>query len=93
MAYKKRTEVTAGYADQTVGQLIQKQIEIRRKISQAIGSGMGPGVVNQLNNMLEQLSIEISSKAALEQESKKREQTIEQGKDPDDNVLNIGDVE
>jgi len=27
MAYKKRTEVTAGYADQTVGQLIQKQID------------------------------------------------------------------
>jgi hypothetical protein len=26
MAYKKRTEVTAGYTDQTVGELIQKQI-------------------------------------------------------------------
>jgi rRNA-processing protein FCF1 len=80
-------------SNMSVDELIQKQIEIRRKISQAIGSGMGSGVVSQLNNMLEQLSIEISSKAALEQEAKKREQAIEQGKDPDDNVLNIGDVE
>lgn len=80
-------------SNMSVDELIQKQIEIRRKISQAIGAGMSSSVVGQLQNMSEQISIEIRSKAALEQENKNREQAIEQGKDPDDNTLNIGDVE
>ena len=51
------------------------------------------GVLDQLQNMLDQVSIEIKTKSALQAVDKERERRIEEGKDPEDNVLNIGEIE
>tara|TARA_B100001094_G_C18013267_1_gene711195 strand:+ start:23 stop:277 length:255 start_codon:yes stop_codon:yes gene_type:complete len=75
-----------------VDQLLEKQIEIRKKFSQAQSTGM-IGVLDQLQNMLDQISIEIRTKSALQVVDKEREKRIEDGKDPDDDVLNIGEIE
>ena len=75
-----------------VDQLLEKQIELRKKFSQAQSTGM-VGVLDQLQNMLDQVSIEIKTKSALQAVDKERERRIEEGKDPDDDVLNIGEIE
>ena len=75
-----------------VDQLLEKQIEIRKKFSQAQSTGM-IGVLDQMQNMLDQISIEIRTKSALQVVDKEREKRIEDGKDPDDDVLNIGEIE
>jgi hypothetical protein len=51
------------------------------------------GVLDQLQNMLDQVSIEIKTKSALQAVDKERERRIEDGKDPEDDVLNIGEIE
>jgi hypothetical protein len=71
-----------------VEQLLQKQIEIRQRMMQA--RGMSGPVINQLRNMLDQVSIEIQTKAALEKVKTDKEKRIAEGKDPDEDVLNIG---
>lgn len=71
-----------------VEQLLQKQIEIRQRMMQA--RGMSGQVMNQLRNMLDQVSIEIQTKAALEKVKADREKRIAEGKDPEEDVLNIG---
>jgi hypothetical protein len=71
-----------------VEQLLQKQIEIRQRMMQA--RGMSGQVMNQLRNMLDQVSIEIQTKAALEKVKADREKRVAEGKDPDEDVLNIG---
>ena len=71
-----------------VEQLLQKQIEIRQRMMQA--RGMSGQVMNQLRNMLDQVSIEIQTKAALEKVKTDREKRIAEGKDPEEDVLNIG---
>jgi hypothetical protein len=73
----------------SVEQLIEKQIELRQKLVQASSMGM-MGPASQIQNMLEQISIEIKSKSQLQAIEKERERKIEEGKDPDDDVLNIG---
>lgn len=73
----------------SVEQLIEKQIELRQKFVQASSMGM-MGPASQIQNMLEQISIEIKSKSQLQAIEKDRERKIEEGKDPDDDVLNIG---
>ena len=73
----------------TIEQLIEKQIEIRQKISQAHQLGMA-GAVGQLQNTLDQIGIEISAKSQIQALEKERDKKIEDGKDPDDDVLNIG---
>ena len=73
----------------SVEQLIEKQIELRQKLVQASSMGM-TGPVGQIQNMLEQVSIEIKAKSQLQAIEKDRERKIEDGKDPDDDVLNIG---
>jgi len=73
----------------TIEQLIEKQIELRQKISQAHQLGMS-GAVGQLQNTLDQIGIEISAKSQIQSLEKEREKKIEEGKDPDDDVLNIG---
>ena len=73
----------------TIEQLIEKQIEIQQKISQAHQLNMS-SAVGQLQNMLEQIGIEISAKSQIQSLEKERERKIEEGKDPDDDVLNIG---
>jgi len=49
---------------------------------------VGPAV--QIQNMLDQVSIEMQAKSQLQALEKERERKIEEGKDPDDDVLNIG---
>ena len=72
-----------------VEQLVEKQIELRQKLHQAHKMNM-TGPAAQIQNMIEQVSIEIQSKSQLQSLEKERETRIEEGKDPDDDVLNIG---
>ena len=75
-------------------QLIEKQIELRQKLMQAHSTGMiGPAA--QIQNMLDQISIEIKAKSQLQVLDKEREKKIEDGEDPnpDNDVLNIGVIE
>jgi len=74
-----------------LNQLIEKQIEIRKKMGQAASSGMSPQIINQMQSMLENISVEIKTKAALEREQKDRELKIEKGEDPDDTSFIIGE--
>jgi hypothetical protein len=78
----------------TVDQMLEKQIELKRKVAQAYQSGMSPGIIGQMQNMLDVLMVEYQSRIASDAEKLKRERAIEDGRDPDaDNVMNIGDVE
>lgn len=79
----------ANFEDMTVEQMLEKQIELKQKVAQAISSGMSPGLVAQMQNMLDQLMVEYHTKVALEAEQQKRERAVEEGREPDD-VLNIG---
>ena len=72
-----------------VEQLLEKQIELRQKLQQAHRMNM-TGPAAQIQNMIEQISIEIQSKSQIQAIEKDRERKIEEGKDPDDDVLNIG---
>tara|TARA_Y100000389_G_scaffold150861_1_gene150509 strand:- start:5105 stop:5365 length:261 start_codon:yes stop_codon:yes gene_type:complete len=82
------------YDGMTVDQMLEKQIELKRKVAQAHQSGMSPGLIAQMQNMLDILMVEYHSRVASDGEKAKRERAIEEGRDPDaDNVMNIGDVE
>ena len=82
------------YDGMTVDQMLEKQIELKRKVAQAYQSGMSPGLIAQMQNMLDVLMVEYHSRVASDGEKAKRERAIEEGRDPDaDNVMNIGDVE
>jgi len=82
------------YDNMSVDQMLERQIELKRKVAQAQQSGMSPSLVAQMQNMLEQLIMEYHSRVATDGEKAKRERAIEDGRDPDsDNVMNIGDVE
>jgi len=82
------------YDNMSVDQMLERQIELKRKVAQAQQSGMSPSLVAQMQNMLEQLIMEYHSRVATDSEKAKRERAIEDGRDPDsDNVMNIGDVE
>lgn len=72
-----------------VEQLLEKQIELRQKLQQAHRMNM-TGPAAQIQNMIDQISIEIQSKSQIQAIEKDRERKIEEGKDPDDDVLNIG---
>ena len=52
---------------------------------------MGPA--SQIQNMLDFVNIEIKAKSSLSENDKEREKKIEDGKDPDVDVLNIGEIE
>jgi hypothetical protein len=52
--------------------------------------GMSGQVMNQLRNMLDQVSIEIQTKVSLDKVKTDREKRVAEGKDPDEDVLNIG---
>ena len=64
-----------------VEQLIQKQIEIRQRMSQA--RGMSGQVMYQLQNMLEYVNVELQTRIAQEQVKSSREKLISEGKNPD----------
>ena len=72
-----------------IEQLLEKQIELRKKMSQAHQTGMSQ-IMGQIQNMLDQVSIEIQTKSAQQAVEKERERKAEDGEDPDDDVLNIG---
>jgi len=73
-----------------IEQLLEKQIELRKKMSQAHQTGMSQ-IMGQIQNMLDQVSIEIQTKSAQQAVEKERERKVENGEDPDnDDVLNIG---
>jgi|TARA_B100000902_G_C27242391_1_gene880728 hypothetical protein len=72
-----------------IEQLLEKQIELRKKMSQAHQTGMSQ-IMGQIQNMLDQVSIEIQTKTAQQAIEKERERKAEDGEDPDDDVLNIG---
>ena len=72
-----------------VEQLLEKQIELRQKLQQAHRMNM-TGPAAQIQNMIEQIGIEIQSKSQIQAIEKDRERKIEDGEDPDDDVLNIG---
>lgn len=77
----------------SVDQLIEKQMEIRQKMSQAQNMGM-MGPASQLQNMLDQLNIELRRKSQMQVVERDRERKIEEGKDPDEgDILNIGEIE
>ena len=73
----------------TIDQLIEKQIELRQKLVQASNMGM-QGPAAQIQNMLDQVAIEIKTKSQVQALDKERERRVEEGKDPDDDVLNTG---
>lgn len=73
-------------------QLVEKQIELRKKLVQAHSMGM-MGPASQIQNMLDFVNIEIKAKSSLSENDKEREKKIEDGKDPDVDVLNIGEIE
>ena len=76
--------------DLNIEQLLEKQIELRKRMSQASSTGMVQ-VMGQIQNMLDQVSIEIQTKSAQQAIDKERERKVENGEDPDnDDVLNIG---
>jgi len=76
----------------SIEQLVEKQIELRQKLNQASSMGMmGPAA--QIQNMLDQLNIELRRKSQMQVVERDRERKIEEGKDPDDDVLNIGEIE
>ena len=81
------------FEELTVEQLLHKQLEIKQKIAQAHGSGMSLAIINQMENMLDNVMIEYRSKVEKEAVKTKRDQRIEEGKDPDDDLLNIGSIE
>jgi hypothetical protein len=82
------------YDNMSIDQMLERQIELKRKVAQAQQSGMSPSLVAQMQNMLEQLIMEYHSRVATDGEKAKRERAIEEGRDPDaENVMNIGDVE
>tara|TARA_B100000963_G_scaffold346683_1_gene352175 strand:- start:6670 stop:6924 length:255 start_codon:yes stop_codon:yes gene_type:complete len=75
-----------------VEQLVEKQIELRKKLMQAHSMGM-MGPASQIQNMIDFVNIEIKAKSSISENNKEREKQIEDGKDPDDNILNIGEIE
>lgn len=82
------------YDSMSIEQMLERQIELKRKIAQAYQTGMSPGIISQMQNMLDILMDEYQTRVASDSEKAKRERAIEEGRDPDaDNVMNIGDVE
>ena len=72
-----------------IEQLLEKQIELRKKMSQAHQTGMSQ-IMGQIQNMLDKVQISIRTKSEHQSMEKESERKIENGEDPDDDVLNIG---
>jgi len=75
----------------SIEELITKNTEVREKLLTASRMGMTQNVLAQLQSASEQISIELSTRMAIEQEEAIRKKNLEDGKD--DSVLNIGDIE
>ena len=78
----------------TTDQMLEKQIEIRQKITQAISTGMSQQIINQMQAVMDQLMIEYQARILREAENQRREQARNEDIDPDEkDILNIGNVE
>lgn len=77
------------YSNSTVEQLLHKQLELKQKLLQAGSTGMSQQVISQLQNMIEHVNNEIQMKSEIDKLNAAREE----GNNPDETVLNIGDVE
>jgi hypothetical protein len=75
----------------SIEELITKNSEVREKLLTASRTGMTQNVLAQLQSASEQISIELSTRMAIEQEEAIRKKNLEEGKD--DSILNIGDIE
>ena len=71
-----------------VEQLLQKQIEIRQRMSQA--REMSGQVMMQLQNMLDYVNIELQTRIAQENIKNEKETRIAAGNTSDNDILNIG---
>lgn len=79
------------YENLTVEQLLQQQINLKQKLTQAAGSGMGPQITEQLQNMLEFINSELQSKVEVEKFNAAKQ---ENDGDPNDGTsLDIGSIE
>jgi len=75
----------------TVEQMLHKQLEFKQKLGQAIGAGMSPQVIDQIQTMIDFLNTEIRTKSEIEKLEEARKQAIEEDKDDGDGVsLDIG---
>ncbi len=82
------------YDGMSIDQMLERQIELKRKVAQAYQSGMSPSIITQMQNMLDDLMVEYHARIATDAEKAKRERALEEGRNPDeDNIMNIGDVE
>ena len=82
------------YDGMSIDQMLERQIELKRKVEQAYQSGMSPSIITQMQNMLDDLMVEYHARIATDAEKAKRERALEEGRNPDeDNIMNIGDVE
>ena len=74
------------YTGMSQDQLTEKLLELRKKHIMAHQSGMSQDVVDQIQNMIDYLQIHMRSQSASEDLRKAEDE----GKDPDEDVLNIG---
>jgi hypothetical protein len=82
------------YDGMSIDQMLERQIELKRKVAQAYQSGMSTSIITQMQNMLDDLMVEYHARIATDAEKAKRERALEEGRNPDeDNIMNIGDVE
>ena len=75
----------------TVEQMLHKQLEFKQKLGQAIGAGMSPQVIDQIQTMIDFLNTEIRTKSEIDKLEEAKKQAIEEDKDNGDGVsLDIG---
>lgn len=70
-------------------ELIQQQIELRQKMTQAMSSGMSPNIIAQMQNMLDHISIQVKTRAAQDDLKAQRE-AAEKKTDIDGTSMDIG---
>jgi hypothetical protein len=77
----------------TVDQLLEKQIEIKRKIMQASSSRMSAQIIGQMQAMLDTINIEIQTKIQKESFEQEKQKITDSDKNYDGVALSIGDIE
>lgn len=70
-------------------ELIQRQIELRQKMTQAMSSGMSPNIIAQMQNMLDHIGIQVKTRAAQDDLKAQRE-AAEKKTDIDGTSMDIG---
>lgn len=73
----------------SVDELLQKHIELRQKMMQAISSGMSPAIIAQMQNMIEHINIQIKTRSAKDELEAARE-NLEKDQNIDGTSLDIG---